>query len=156
VVELLIVTAIVGVLAAIAIPRVSAGGDNARASGLAASVRTLQYAVDLYAAEHVNRGPTVDPDGSVSTSGLATALRLMRQTDDFGNLGGIFGPYLRNWPTNPYNGKRSIRVDGPAAGTNVDGWRISSSTLKIEPDHGNGAVQYPTGGGIQPVDEGPG
>jgi hypothetical protein len=46
----------------------------------------------------------------------------------------MFGPYLRAWPENPVNGRRSIRIDGAPAGANTHGWRVDSATGRIESD----------------------
>ncbi len=145
------VIAIMGVLAAIAIPRMSNAADRAKAGAVASSVTQLQRSVDLYTAEHAERSPVTEPDGSTTTAGTTLVQRLIRPTDDMGNIGaaGYLGPYLRVWPTNPYNGKQSIRIDGAPAGANTHGWRIDSGTLLVESDqlgtvalvgHGAGAI----------------
>lgn len=135
-VELVLVVAIMGIIGAIAIPKFSSAADRAKAAAVAGSVTQLQHSVDLYTAEHADRNPVTEPGGSPTTAGATLVLRLTRYTDDAGNTGasGIFGPYLRTWPTNPYNAKQSIRIDGAAAGANTHGWRIDSATLQIESD----------------------
>jgi prepilin-type N-terminal cleavage/methylation domain-containing protein len=156
-VELVIVVVIIGILGAIALPRVTSAGDRARASALQASIAELQKSVDHYSAEHLERSPATEPDGSTSIAGLAIARRLMRRTDDFGvvSAAGVYGPYIRTWPLNPYNDLATIRIDGAAAGANTHGWRYDSASSRIEADHkvtsGVAIVTKPAGGG-QPVE----
>jgi len=152
-VELVIVCALMGIMAAIAIPRMSSAADNSRGFALKSSLAQLQRCVDYYAAEHADRTPATEPDGSATTSGLVLAQRLMRHTDDFGTIkpAGIYGPYLQLWPANPFNGRATIRIDGPAAGANTAGWRYSSATMKVEADHQvSGAINVVTSGAIKP------
>ena len=63
----------------------------------------------------------------------------------------LFGPYLRDIPANPFNGRRRIRIDGALAGANTHGWRFDSTTRVIEPDDrvsaaDGGLVGAPSGG----------
>jgi len=51
-VELIVVIAILGILAAIAVPRLSASNEKAKATAHNANVRMLEGAISLYQAEH--------------------------------------------------------------------------------------------------------
>ncbi len=135
-IEVVLVILTTGIVAAIAIPRLGGAADRARDSTMVGSAAQLQRAVELYTAEHADLNPVTEPDGSTTTSGATLVFRLMRFTDDHGNVGagGPFGPYLRSWPTNLYNNRQSIRIDGAPAGANTHGWRIDSGTLKVEAD----------------------
>ena len=66
-VELVVVVVILGILASIAIPRLSRGSTGARESALNADLRTLQNAIQCYAVEHKN----VFPDSPATASTLA-------------------------------------------------------------------------------------
>jgi prepilin-type N-terminal cleavage/methylation domain-containing protein len=152
-VELAMVCAIMGVVAAIAAPRMSSAAESSRAVSVKASAAQLQRAVDFYAAEHADRSPATEPDGSPSVAGLAIAQRLMRRTDDLGTVKptGIFGPYMQLWPVNPYNGLAKMRIDGAPAGANTAGWRFDSATMKVEADHAaTGHIGVVTSGTIKP------
>ncbi len=59
-VELVVVIVIIGIIAAIAVPRMSNAVAGARESVLKADLRALRTAIDLYAIEH-DGSP---PDGS--------------------------------------------------------------------------------------------
>lgn len=141
-IELVIVLVVIGIVGAIAIPKL--GGATARGvdAQVIASLGHFQRAVDLYMAEHMNRSPAHEADGSVNTSMIAFARRLVQTSDEDGNLNGMFGPYLRAIPTNMANGKAIVRIDGAAAGANTHGWRFDSSRRVIEADD---QVRTPTG-----------
>lgn len=134
-IELVIVVVIIGIVAAIAVPRFSSAAERSMDAALAQNLSVLQKAIDLYTAEHADLSPAREPGGSVSTA-TAFARRLLQRTDAMGQLSavGMFGPYLRAWPENPVNGRRSIRIDGAPAGANTHGWRVDSATGKIESD----------------------
>ena len=163
--EIVIVLVILGVIAAIAIPRMSSAASNSANAAVAASVSQVQKATELYAAEHLERDPSQDPDGSVNTDGAVFARRLVQHTDDQGNLDptGIYGPYLRSWPTNQLNRLSSLRIGGPAAGANTDGWRFDPPTRKFESDYSaskvgvsGGATGLGGGALVDPSDPGGG
>jgi prepilin-type N-terminal cleavage/methylation domain-containing protein len=135
--ELVLVLVIMGILAALAVPRMSRAVDTAREQTLCGNIDQLRRAVELYAAEHADRGPEIEPNGSVTGTAKNVPIRLMRPTDALGNVAADapLGPYLRCWPVNPYNGRYLMRIDGPAAGSGVAGWRLNSATRNVEADH---------------------
>lgn len=46
-----------------------------------------------------------------------------------------FGHYFHGIPVNPFNGKNTVRLDGPAAGANKAGWRLDSQTWYFQADN---------------------
>ena len=61
-IELIVVVAILGILSAIAIPRLSGFSEKARVSADAASARTIQSAISIAEADgHLNLQSTADP-----------------------------------------------------------------------------------------------
>lgn len=124
-----------GIIAMIAVPRMSRAASNAKSSAITANVRVLQGAIDTYAAEHGNRDPARNPDGTVTTSAAAFTARLLSETDELGHAGGFFGPYLLRLPRNPANGLATIRIDGLVAGANLAGWRYDTAQQRLQPDH---------------------
>lgn len=135
-IELVLVLAIIGVIAMIAIPRMSRAADSAKAAQTTANQRALQDAIDHYAAEHNDRSPAINPDGSVTTNNALFMKRLTQTTDDWGNLdsAGIYGPYLRSVPRNVFNSLFTIRVDGDLPGAGSAAWAFDSTTSTIIPD----------------------
>jgi len=134
-IELVIVVVIIGIIAAIAIPRFEGMTDKARGQRLIADLSTLQKAAELYQAEHLgvnvgkaSSGTAVDAD--------TLALRLTGHTDEGGSVAanGIFGPYVRAVPVNTMNDLATIRVDGAAPGAGTHGWRFSTATGNFAAD----------------------
>ena len=135
-VELVIVVVIIGIIAAIAVPRASNAAESAKANAFVATVNGLQSAIDFYTAEHADRGPATGVSGSIDLSPANFVQRIVRTTDLDGNTAGtVYGPYLRAWPTNSLNGKKSVRIDGAPVGANSHGWRFDSPSGTIQSDH---------------------
>lgn len=136
----------IGIVAAIAIPRVSAASERARVSALIGDLAAFQRAIDLYAAEHAERWPCHLPNRVVSPVGLAFARRLIERTDETGalNPSGLFGPYLRAIPVNSINRLATVRIDGATPGAGTHGWRFDSASGRILPDHARTAQSVVT------------
>ncbi|MDX2130813.1 MAG: prepilin-type N-terminal cleavage/methylation domain-containing protein [Planctomycetota bacterium] len=136
--ELVVVVVVLGLIVAIAIPRVSRGAENAMLRRLHADTIALQTAIDLYAAEHDGRSPAFDPDGNIDTDHGAIAARLTGRTDARGNLtpAGRFGSYLRSVPQNPYTVCPSIRIDGTTTPQDCS-WRLDTAKNTVRSDHTN-------------------
>jgi type II secretory pathway pseudopilin PulG len=119
-VELVIVVTILGMVAAIAVPRVTKGGEKAAAHALEATLTNVRKAIDIYFAEH-GRFPGNVP-GTTATSGIDFVKQLTMYSDRQGNTnatyGGafIFGPYLRApFPKNPVNKLNTVHVKATRA-----------------------------------------
>ncbi len=139
-VELIIVVVIIGIIGAIAVPRMSSAADNAAKNAVVGSQAALQKAVDLYTVEH---------EGVLPHVGAADAktfyFRLLHKSDLDGTINastGIYGPYINGIPVNPINGKITIRRGGAAAGADTHGWRYNLTSGIIEPDHSSGDSGY--------------
>ncbi|QYK48414.1 MAG: prepilin-type N-terminal cleavage/methylation domain-containing protein [Phycisphaeraceae bacterium] len=150
-IELVIVIAIIGIIAGIAVPRMSRATDTARQNTLVGSLARIQSAIDRYTAEHGGLSPGHDPGGSVVGSDATFVARLLERSGDDGTVapGGLFGPYLRSMPKNPYNGMRTVRVGGAAAGANTHGWHYNPATQTIHSDHLAGII---VDGGVLDID----
>ena len=123
-IELVIVIVIIGILAAIAIPRLSRGSLGASESALSSNLAILRNAIDLYAAEHEGKFPTM--------------LNYREQLTKYSNIDGTqfsevksdpckYGPYLRKLPPLPLGSKRDsdLFVDGSSTttiGSATGGW----------------------------------
>ena len=139
-IELVIVVVIIGIIGAIAIPRMSSSADNAARNAVIGDQAALQRALDLYEIEH---------EGVMVHVGAADMLtiyyRLIGRTDLDGTVNkttGIYGPYINGIPSNKINGLSTVRRNGAAAGANTHGWRYDTGTGRIEPDHLSGATGY--------------
>lgn len=130
--EVVIVVAIMAAVASVAVPRLMNATSNSIVASTQGNIKVLETAVETYAAEHDDRTPAHEADESTFVK------RLILTTDASGAPGNgqKFGPYLRDLPANPKNGRRRIRIDGAAAGANTHGWRFDSVLRIIEPDDG--------------------
>jgi prepilin-type N-terminal cleavage/methylation domain-containing protein len=156
-VELVIVVVIIGIVGAIAVPRLSSASERAKTGSLTANIAVLTKCIEHYIAEHGDLSPADNPGSPGSASGALFAERLVGRTDGNGLVipGGPFGPYLREVPPNPYNRRRTIRIDGVAPGANLAGWRWSTTKRLIDADHaGSGGVLEPTQMPIEMVGSG--
>lgn len=128
-VELMIVVAVIGILAAMLVPKVSKYSQEAREAAAKENLRILREAIERYAAKHngippgyTTNNPTTAPIGTIA------ALQL------------INGKYLRAIPKNPINGEKSIyclrnNVDFPVGG-GTGNWgyiyKPSTKTIKLD------------------------
>lgn len=126
--ELVMVVIIIGLISAIAVPRISRAATASKAAALQGSLVNVRKAVDAYYAEH-SRYPGRHPVSGVP-DGVYFVNQLLLYSDENGNTnatyGGAFkfGPYLRApFPANPSNGLRTVHVKatptsaGPAVGS---------------------------------------
>ena len=156
-IELVIVLVIVGIVAAIAVPRFVRASQAAKQAQLESTVAMVRRAIELYYAEH-SQYPGFDPETGVPGIDWFTDQMLLR-TDDRGAPGRralpafIYGPYLKSpFPSNPFNGSSRIKLvlsagfDGDPVGeggVNVNGgfgWIYDPVT-----GHFDAAESSPTG-----------
>ena len=132
--ELVIVIAILGILAAIALPRLSSAGQGAKASTLARNLQHLRAAIDRYTAEH---NATPPQDGYIEE-------QLTQYSNHAGMVSaspfdGALGPYLSEIPPVPVGdnaGARSIEdADGPGVGWIYDEDQITIRANATGNDH---------------------
>src|ERR1035437_8198219 len=92
--EMMLVVVIIGLIAAIAIPRMSRGAAGAGDSALAGSLAVMRDAIDRYAAEHGGAFPTV-ANFVANLTTYTDASGAAQATKDTTH---IYGPYLRQVP----------------------------------------------------------
>lgn len=96
-IELVIVVVIIGIIAAIAIPRMSRGAAAANDSACAQNLAIIRNALELYYAEHDNEYP--DPTTVVDQLTKYTKIDGTDANDaKDAATGRIYGPYLRKIP----------------------------------------------------------
>ena len=99
-VEVLIVVAIVGILAAMVVPNYQDQSYLAKEAAAKDNLRILRQAIEIYAAEHDGVPPGYqDNDPAGSTSSLFFRLQMV----DSGN-------YISEMPENPFSGVSTIMV----------------------------------------------
>ncbi len=129
--ELVIVVAILAVIAAIALPRLGGSTNRADDAAVGADLETLQKAIDLFAAEHHGRYPTVAAIADqltqyTSLDGHAQAAR---------DAAHIYGPYLRAIPPLPVGHRKGNTKIAAVDGAGV-GWIYDETSGEITPNTG--------------------
>ena len=105
-VELVMVVSIIGVISAIAVPRIANASGKASARALQATLTNVRKAIDCYYAEH-DRFPGYNPsDGSINNDMFVKQLLEYSDRNGFTNptltAPFLYGPYLRApFPKNP-------------------------------------------------------
>ncbi|MDD5063138.1 MAG: type II secretion system protein [Phycisphaerae bacterium] len=143
-VELLIVVAILGILAAMTVPIFQNHIEKAKESAAKDNLRTLRNAIELYAAQHNGFPPgyingTLNPVPTTVTRQLCWATTPDGVSAPRGTAGYPLGPYLPTIPKNPFNDKNTMQVLGPATlfpdpPTGAFGWIYKPSIKAIKVD----------------------
>ena len=136
-VELVMVVTIIGIVAAIAVPRMASASGTASANALRATLTNVRKAIDCYYAEH-GSFPGYLP-GTTTPDGTRFTQQLLEYTDETGASNATFGypyvlgPYLRApFAKNPTNNLSTVTVKAnpsdpdPADGS--VGWVAALST----------------------------
>ena len=106
-VELMIVIAILGLLAAVAIPQFTSQREEGKTAAMVSSLSILRTSIDSYWSQH---------DGFPGPSSSKFSSQLLKNTNKKGAVGtGAnfgYGPYLRNGklPVNPITGTSSFKM----------------------------------------------
>jgi prepilin-type N-terminal cleavage/methylation domain-containing protein len=144
-VELLVVVVILGILAAVALPRFSNVSGTARASMLADDLRVVRMQVEVFEGHHnIPPGyPDCDPNGAPTEGAfvahMTMASKMTGELAPPGTPGYPHGPYLREIPSNPVNGKKSVQMipdsgSMPASPDDSDGWVYQPLTQTFKAD----------------------
>jgi prepilin-type N-terminal cleavage/methylation domain-containing protein len=124
-IELVIVVVIIGIIAAIAIPRMSRGASGANDGALQSNLAALRKAIDLYAAEHNNKFPSV-ADFEALMTGYSNEAGT-KSPDGTSANGYIFGPYIRAIPVQTVGPRKGSKGVAAADGAGV-GWLYNETT----------------------------
>ena len=117
---------IVGIIAAVAIPRMSRGTAGAADSSLSGNLAVLRNAIDLYATEHGGSllGATTVADQLTmytNSSGATSATK----TSEY-----LYGPYIRQIPILPVGAKKGESGIAAASADGI-GWIYNAVTGDI-------------------------
>jgi general secretion pathway protein G len=128
-VEILIVVSILGILAAIVIPQYSSSTSEAQDAGLRSNLVTVRKQIELYKIHHQGLLPAAEGETHADFQ-----RRMTQKTDEWGDPGIKFGPYMERVPLNVYNKLSTVRIGGAPAGSNTDGWRFDPTTGQFQAD----------------------
>ena len=125
-IELIIVVAIIGVLAAIAVPRMSRASVGAVDARLVADLAVMRSAIELYAAEHNGTFPT-----EAKFLEQMTTYTDIAGADNATKTGAyIYGPYLKAIPKLQIGAQKGLSaVADDTAGTTA--WTYDETTGNI-------------------------
>ena len=145
-VEVLIVVVLLGILAIVVIPMVSASSISAKESALATDLGLLRRFILVYKFQHLEVGPgypngqtTVAPTEQVFIDQATLSSNNSGQTAAIGTAGFERGPYMQKIPVNPLNGKSSVQMLGngenfPPDADDSHGWIYKAQTCEIRAD----------------------
>lgn len=136
-IELIIVIVIIGILAAIAVPRLSRGAASASENALAANLAALRGALELFHAEHNQTYPSLAnlPGALTSYSDQAGAKFGDRDPAE----GVIYGPYLRALPALPVGANKGKTAVVASLGGD-GGWVYDAAKGTIKANAADGEV----------------
>jgi type II secretory pathway pseudopilin PulG len=126
-VELMIVVAVLGILAAIVIPEFSGHVEKAKESAAKDNLRLYREAVERYAMDHNGIAPGyLNSDPSQPMHTIYVFMQLAQNKD-----------YLAEMPKNPFNGFTTSYMVGsgasiPEASVGDYGWIYQPSTKKVK------------------------
>jgi general secretion pathway protein G len=127
-VELIIIVAVLGILAAMVLPQFQENSTQAKEAVAKDSLRILRSVIELYAAQHSGVPPGYENN---KATGIPTKAYFLNQTVESGR-------YLKKMPKNPFNNLDTMRVLSnseslpPAMGTY--GWIYKPATMTIKLD----------------------
>ena len=121
-IEILVVVIILGILAAVVIPKFSVAEDDARDTAVRRELQQVRSQLQLYRVHHGGAYPT-DIKAQLTTA-----------TNSDGTAGGSLGPYLQKFPSNPFVPAAADTVDTDAKGGGNAGWYYDASTGEFTAD----------------------
>ena len=128
-VELVIIVAILGILAAIVLPHFREYTTEAKEAAAKDDLRILRSAIEVYTAQHGGVPPGYPNDDPAETPSSAAFLQQTVQSQR----------YLRRMPRNPFNNLNTMQVLGnnqafPAEASGGSGWIYQPATKTIRLD----------------------
>jgi type II secretory pathway pseudopilin PulG len=121
-VEVMVVAIVLGVAGRIIAPQFTeASNEEEKVSRLIDGLEAMRAQIDLYRVQHAGLFPPTDSFKSFKTAMTTTV--------------GRYGPYVKQIPTNPFNGLKTVRFDGEPAGACEAGWRLDTKTGSFQADN---------------------
>jgi len=156
-VEVVLVVSIIGIIAAIAVPRISSASAGASATALKATIEHVRNAIDRYYAEH-GRYPGYNP-----ATGLPNGTWFNQQMLKYSSPTGLvdetlngpfrFGPYIRApFPKNPFNHLDTVYAKATHADPSPADGSVGWVTVLIDGDFGISATDEDLDGVVESLD----
>jgi type II secretion system protein G len=116
-VELMIVVSILGILAAIIIPKFTIASVTAQSAATTDTLRATRVALERYRIDHDDTYPDI--------ADLWDALTSRTDKDGTLNAAGDYGPYIKSEPLNPFTSSSLVAAFGAGAAT--DGFEYDTT-----------------------------
>lgn len=125
-VELVIIAALLGIMAAIIVPQFQSQSSQAKKAVAKDHLRMLRSAIELYTVQHRGIPPGYEDNNPLNTPSSAVFLTQMM----------ISGSYIRKMPANPFNNLETIMMVGnnesfPQKPVDGYGWVYQPATKDI-------------------------
>jgi type II secretory pathway pseudopilin PulG len=120
-VEVMVVAIVLGIAGMEIAPQFTEASNEAKVSELVDGLEAMRAQVDLYRVQHENIFPPTDSFRSFETAMTTTV--------------GQYGPYVKQIPTNPFNGLKTVRFNGEPAGAGKAGWRLDTKKGLFQADN---------------------
>lgn len=121
-VEVMVVAIVLGIAGKMIAPQFTeASNEEAKVSELVDGLEAMRAQMDLYRVQHEDILPPTDSFRSFETAITTTV--------------GQHGPYVKQIPTNPFNGLKTVRFNGEPAGAGKAGWRLDMKTGLFQADN---------------------
>jgi type II secretory pathway pseudopilin PulG len=125
-VELVIIAALLGIMAAIIVPQFQSQSSQAKKAVAKDHLRILRSAIELYTAQHRGIPPGYENDNPLNSPSSSVFLTQMM----------ISGSYIRKMPANPFNNLENIMMVGnneslPQNPVDGYGWVYQPATKNI-------------------------
>jgi general secretion pathway protein G len=125
--EVFIVFLILAIIAAISAPKFSEAKSGSDLTRLVRGLEMVRQQMELYKVQHDGMLPGQETKGQEMSAG--DFVKGLTTAD------GVYGPYLKKMPKNPFNGLRTVRVGtvtiGSACGA---GWFLNCETGEFRAD----------------------
>jgi len=142
-VEILIVVAILGILAAVVLPTLRGHVAEAKEAAAKDNLRILRQQIEVYAAQHNGLAPGYT--GTNPLPGFMIPSQMLYYTSVIGQPATTksddfpYGPYLSKMPENPFNKRATIRAladaeSFPDSASGFYGWIYKPATKEIRLD----------------------
>ncbi len=130
-VEILIVVAILGILAAIVIPHLSLASDEAKLSALESNLQAIRSQLELYKTQHNGTYAGLS-DGDLFKKAITGCTKADGSLVAAGTAGAL-GPYMHKIPANPFDNANGVTVneEGPDG---IGGWYFNPATGAFSPN----------------------